>query len=204
VVATTVAMGAGAALASIPDSGGVIHGCYGRTNGKLRVIDTNAGGKCKPGEVALNWNQTGPAGPVGPPGPAGAPATAVSIAAKYNAQQAGEDHLAADGITWESELLPPGWEGVISVSAWSVARRSGYWVCYYGYRIGNVKSYVQTRWTDAGISALPLAGAIGIPSASSGPGRLWVNCKPNLAGTYPDPHIAALEIAGYIMEVQVD
>jgi len=52
--------------ASIPDSAGVIHGCYQTSNGSLRVIDTDAGGKCSSGENPLNWNQTGPVGPRGP------------------------------------------------------------------------------------------------------------------------------------------
>jgi hypothetical protein len=71
---------AGIAYATIPDSGGVIHGCYDTKTGALRVID--AGG-CVSKEAALNWNQTGPQGPQGiqgvpgPQGPAGvAPAWA--------------------------------------------------------------------------------------------------------------------------------
>ena len=66
-----------AALASIPDSGGVIHGCYltaGNPNvrGALRVIDTGAGETCTGSEVALTWSQTGPQGPAGPAGTTGA------------------------------------------------------------------------------------------------------------------------------------
>jgi len=55
----------GIAYASIPDSSGVIHGCYAKINGQLRVIDTDAGGKCTSGEKSLSWNQTGPQGPPG-------------------------------------------------------------------------------------------------------------------------------------------
>jgi hypothetical protein len=66
-IAVVVVLAAGGiAYASIPDSGGVIHGCYQKTNGSLRVIDTEAGGKCSSGENSLSWNQTGPAGPRGP------------------------------------------------------------------------------------------------------------------------------------------
>jgi hypothetical protein len=66
---------AGVAIASIPDSGGVIHGCYTTLGGGLRVIDTDLGQKCKSKETALTWSQTGPqglAGPAGPQGDAGA------------------------------------------------------------------------------------------------------------------------------------
>jgi hypothetical protein len=61
---------AGFAYAAIPDSSGVIHGCYSTKNGALRVIDSSA--KCASTELALNWNQTGPKGATGPAGPAGA------------------------------------------------------------------------------------------------------------------------------------
>jgi hypothetical protein len=60
-----------AAFAAIPDSGGVIHGCYQKNVGNLRVIDSDDGDKCRPSEIAIQWSQTGPAGPVGPQGPKG-------------------------------------------------------------------------------------------------------------------------------------
>ena len=60
-----IGIGVGAfAYASIPDSGGVIHGCYKTSDGKLRVVDST----CASGETSLNWNQTGPVGPQGPVG----------------------------------------------------------------------------------------------------------------------------------------
>jgi hypothetical protein len=49
--------------AAIPDSSGVIHGCYD-SRGSLRVIDFPQV-QCKSNEVSLNWNQTGPTGPQG-------------------------------------------------------------------------------------------------------------------------------------------
>jgi hypothetical protein len=71
---------AGVAYASIPDSSGVIHGCYKATaNGNptaLSVIDTAGGGHCPTNQTALDWNQTGPQGPTGATGatgPAGPP-----------------------------------------------------------------------------------------------------------------------------------
>src|SRR5437764_13029221 len=62
-----------AVQADIPDSG-VIHACYQKQNGQLRVIDADQGQSCRPSEVALSWNQTGPTGATGatgPPGPTG-------------------------------------------------------------------------------------------------------------------------------------
>jgi hypothetical protein len=55
--------------ASIPAPNGVISGCYVKSGGSLRVIDSN--GKCSANETSLNFNQTGPQGPIGPMGPIG-------------------------------------------------------------------------------------------------------------------------------------
>ena len=70
-----LAVGGGVAFATIPDAGGVIHGCYAKPSGgtpagTLRVIDT--GQSCQANETALNWNQAGQLGPQGPAGPQGA------------------------------------------------------------------------------------------------------------------------------------
>jgi hypothetical protein len=69
-IAALVAAGMGIAYASIPDSSGVIHACYQSPpphhGANLQVIDTDNGGSCGGGMVALTWNQTGPQGPPGP------------------------------------------------------------------------------------------------------------------------------------------
>jgi collagen triple helix repeat protein len=64
-----LAVGGGVALATIPGSGGVIHGCYAKFGGSLRVIDQ---GSCRTTESPLNWNQMGQQGLQGPQGPQGA------------------------------------------------------------------------------------------------------------------------------------
>jgi hypothetical protein len=57
--------------ASIPDANGVIQGCYKKSGGTLRVIDTETT-QCDPrNETSLTWNQSGPQGPEGPQGPQG-------------------------------------------------------------------------------------------------------------------------------------
>lgn len=69
------AAGMGIAMAAIPDSGGVIHGCYKTPvpvhGNPLSVIDSGAGGTCPSGYANLTWNQTGPQGATGAQGPAG-------------------------------------------------------------------------------------------------------------------------------------
>jgi hypothetical protein len=69
--AAALLVAAGVAYATIPDGNGVIHGCYEKSNGSLRVIDTAAGEGCTKKEVGLNWSQTGPQGPAGPQGAQG-------------------------------------------------------------------------------------------------------------------------------------
>ncbi len=71
IAAVAIAAAGSIAWATIPDAGGVIHGCYQKNNGQLRVIDSDAGQACRPSELPLSWSQTGPQGPQGPQGPVG-------------------------------------------------------------------------------------------------------------------------------------
>lgn len=68
--AAALLVAAGVAYATIPDSNGVIHGCYARSGGSLRVIDASVT-NCKSTETSLDWNVQGPQGPQGPTGPTG-------------------------------------------------------------------------------------------------------------------------------------
>ena len=64
---------AGTAYATIPGGDGVIHGCYAKSGGSLRVIDGSTT-NCKSGEGALDWSRQGvpgPKGDAGAPGPVG-------------------------------------------------------------------------------------------------------------------------------------
>ncbi len=70
--ACALGVGATVAVAAIPGTDGVIHGCYSNAKGTLRVIDDAS--NCATGETRLTWNQKGQPGPQGPqgePGPAG-------------------------------------------------------------------------------------------------------------------------------------
>jgi len=78
------------ALASIPDSSGVIHGCRNKATGALRVIDSDAGQRCLPTEAALTWNQ---AGPQGPPGAGGAGRELVERSVSIDTTPSGSDIL---------------------------------------------------------------------------------------------------------------
>ena len=69
----TVAGTAAIASASVPDAQGVIHGCYDRQSGQVRIVDTETGTPkgCVKSERTVDWNHTGPRGAVGPQGPQG-------------------------------------------------------------------------------------------------------------------------------------
>jgi hypothetical protein len=54
------------AYASIPDANGIIHGCYKKTSGQLRVIDEGTS-SCDSNETPIQWGQTGPQGPPAAP-----------------------------------------------------------------------------------------------------------------------------------------
>jgi hypothetical protein len=70
-VALLVVLG-GVAWAAIPGPNGIIHACYKRRGGALRVINTSAHAKCGHREAELNWSETGPPGPRGGRGLMGA------------------------------------------------------------------------------------------------------------------------------------
>ena len=64
--------------AAIPNAGGVIHGCYDKNSGQLRVTDTDTSSPkaCTAKEAALTWSQQGPQGLQGPQGSQGTPGPA--------------------------------------------------------------------------------------------------------------------------------
>jgi hypothetical protein len=76
-----VAFVGGFATAGV-SSGGTIHACFHRATGALRVVDREAGERCRRSERPLSWSRAGggpvrgavgPRGPVGAKGPAGTP-----------------------------------------------------------------------------------------------------------------------------------
>jgi hypothetical protein len=75
-LAAAVVMVGGTAFAvsaSIPDTSGVIHGCYsagdaGQTNGTELLIIDSSKASCSKGMTAITWSQKGPQGPQGAAG----------------------------------------------------------------------------------------------------------------------------------------
>ena len=69
-LAVAAALSASAAVFATIPSAGVISGCYTRSGGALRVIDSTVT-SCSSKETSLNWNVQGVQGAVGPVGPQG-------------------------------------------------------------------------------------------------------------------------------------
>jgi hypothetical protein len=99
-VAMVLAAG-GFAFAAIPDSKGVIHGCYQKKKGTLRVVSSES--KCKKKrEKAISWNQKGATGGPGIQGAQGVAgknaATSITIRT-FLANFAGNGTLGEAGAT---------------------------------------------------------------------------------------------------------
>jgi hypothetical protein len=96
----------GIAWAAIPDQGGQIHVCYkpgaaGRAGGSpLTIIDTERGGRCASGQVAVAFNQQGPPGEPGQPG--------LSDGYVYTKTSTVVGTLGPDGLTVAELALPAG------------------------------------------------------------------------------------------------
>ena len=74
-LALVFAMGGGAyaAVTSIPGSDGIIHGCYSKSSGVLRLVGSKK--RCSKRETAIAFSQRGRDGASGPAGVAGLPGT---------------------------------------------------------------------------------------------------------------------------------
>ena len=118
-LAVFMVLGGGAyAATTIPGHDGVIHGCYQKQKGSLRVIPT--GKKCqKKSEIAISWNQkgipgspgsAGAPGANGAPGVAGVPGAPGTPATKLFAQikADGTINVASPGITASRYSAYPG------------------------------------------------------------------------------------------------
>lgn len=170
IAALALAVG-GTAWASIPDSGGVIHACYSKGVGLLRVIDSPSQ-KCIAGlETPLSWNQAGVPGSPGPTGPrgatggtgaAGATGTAGATGATGPAGQNGLDPatpvLASGDSGWTIDTTGSGGAGVDPVSGNGAAFSNGALHTYGGFdgstyqgAIGIVKAYSAALSTLTGV-----------------------------------------------------
>jgi hypothetical protein len=92
------------AFADIPDDG-VLHACYDKESGRLRVVDNKG---CHHDERKITWSQKGPQGPRGEAGPAGANGPAGPAGPKGETGPAGERGvMGPDGPMGPQGLVGP-------------------------------------------------------------------------------------------------
>ena len=124
-VAATLAvfLAAGGVAWAASGSGGVIHACYKKRGGALRIAH-----RCRHGEKRLSWNQVGPLGPrgfkgssvkgktgaTGPPGPTGPQGPAGKEGAKGETGPAGQARAWGTITPGNPARIKPGSHGVVS------------------------------------------------------------------------------------------
>jgi hypothetical protein len=112
-VATAVV---GASYAAIPGSNGVISACRD-VQGKLKVIDAEAGQACPGGQTPLSWNQKGPAGPPGPSGVVKALAFAAGFSPAMLPGNFGNTIVTPAACRTEAYIAGPGESAFLTLSA---------------------------------------------------------------------------------------
>jgi hypothetical protein len=161
VVTGIVVGGMSFAFASIPDSTGVIHGCY-KTNGTLhdlKVIDNAVTASCPTGYSPLNWNQSGPPGSSG-------------LSHGYSAESIDGYTLSEASFTTvvTSATLPAGSYIVnATVGLTSVLGTNGA-QCFITNGGGNATG--ATVSTNNGVQTVPMTGAVTLTSS----GTITVQC----------------------------
>jgi hypothetical protein len=213
-----IALAGAVALASIPDSGNVIHGCYGRFTGVVRVIDTEAirPEHCFPGEVSFAWNQTGPVGPTGPAGAQGPMGFTGATGAQGPPGPAGPP--GASSATFETTANRPLTKGNYTL----VARHTlpaGSWAIqanvhiFYGVTVGGsiddqadcqlrrngtdiVGGAIDHRsFVDEGHGMLPMNGGIFVADGDAASVDVW--CRGAIGSETADTQIMAIQVGGF-------
>jgi hypothetical protein len=173
------------AFASIPDSSGVINGCFQTQHGQLRVIDP-ATQHCLPSETAISWNQiglhgpAGLAGPPGRPGPPGPPGSGGGSNGFVTGVRSGTLTITPSAVL---TLTLPGGSYVLSASVFVSNSNSGTLgapiLCWFspategGLFAINLTPFVSGAIPTAG--TVPMTDAVTLPSA----GPVSVICQDN-------------------------
>ena len=218
---TLLVIGGAVALASIPDANNVIHGCYGRVTGILRVIDTaKVTDGCLPTENRISWNQQGPVGPVGPMGPMGpmgftGPQGSQGPAGPPEPQGVPGVSGATFEITNNRAVGSGGNYTLVAQKGLS----PGHWVIqanvhmYYGRAVdgdSSDQSVCQLRATGPNVigvaidsrtfagdghAMLPMNGGVFVPAQGA---TVDVWCRSASAGDLADVQLMALQVGGFI------
>ncbi|HTA11846.1 MAG TPA: hypothetical protein VK765_00395 [Solirubrobacteraceae bacterium] len=204
-IALVAALGGGA-WAAIPGPEGIIHGCYNRHSGTVRVIDTATRQRCRRRESELDWDETGPPGPrggggkTGPqgkqgkqgvPGKNGNSATngapgAPGVSNAYTAGQSGSVGLSSTPIGVLT-LSVPGGDYVVTASAKLTNADAGPGATEQATcQLKNVSSGGSEASASAAIpfvSAPSAADTIPLDGSAVGPTQLEMVCERQSSGS---------------------
>ena len=149
-----------AVSSSIPDSAGVVHGCYD-SGGNVKVIDTSVTATCPKGYSSLNWNQTGPAGKDGTNGTNG---SSVVTSAGVPAGACNPGDADVDLATGEVYTCVAGGGSTGTAGSGAGAGKAG--------PAGNV-------WSDTGSSIMGQPGPAGQNGTNAAPEFTWTIACPS-------------------------
>jgi hypothetical protein len=171
------------AFASIPGGDGVIHGCYAKSGGAMRIIDGSVT-QCKSGETSLNFNQTGSQGiqgvqgPIGPAGPQGLQGTQGLTGATGETGPAGaagtSEVWATQGLTTPQTVNVPAGSYVINARADGFNTDNGPQTLTCSLSTGDASSVTLGGWRYSGSVSLQDTAVFNAPATvtitCSGPG----------------------------------
>lgn len=196
-IVAIVAVAAGTtAFAAIPDSGGVIHGCYDTKTGALRILDWPTNGmslSCAPKEGGLTWNQQGPAGPKGDKGDQGDPGPSDAYVAATAPGAAISLDYSAKVVA--SISLPAG-KYLVSAKAWlrstdSIGSNN---TCKLDLPVGGFDW--QDAETRGGVGIYDANISLARPYESASAGQVTLTCWTDLPGvTAKNAVVSAVKVA---------
>lgn len=219
-LALVAALGGGA-WAAIPGPEGIIHGCYNRHNGAVRVIDTATRQRCRRRESELDWDEVGPPGPrggagktgktgptgktgltgkTGAPGSPGAP----GVSNAYSVGQSGSVALSPTPVSVLAMTVPSG-NYVVTASAKLTNTDTGAGATEQGMcEIKNVSSGGSEASAVAAIpftSSFAAAETIPLDGTAVGPTQLEMSCERPSAGavSVSGAQIVAVQVTNLVM-----
>ena len=187
----------GIAYASIPETNGVVHGCYKTLGGALRVIDTGKKQACVRGELALSWNQTGPKGTTGTNGPTGAkgPTGTTGATGPSDAWMAqGSTPLSSTGYTTVASLIVADDGNYRSLCLVLRTGQSASTICKLlvaGNELG--ATTVSTTGGGSGVNYASFA-LLGATTITAAPATASVECTTGTSGTNAGATLIATKV----------
>ena len=186
------------AYASIPDSSGVLHGCYSanganaKGGAQLNLVNSDQA-TCTNGQTAVTWSQTGPAGGTGPTGPTG-PAGPAGPTDIWDLNHYGNGSLAigVNNSTFVAVIAPPAGTYYVEASLHGF-NSNGAADIWCELQAPGTIAWAQGDATEANQNVdLHLQGVGTITSSQN----INVTCRSNAAGsTVEDWNLDALQVS---------